>query len=65
MKEKLSVWRCNCRELLGPYQLNLAALTRCAGPSAASHATVTRTVTKNGKLAPHSPASNGAGRTFR
>jgi hypothetical protein len=47
----------------GPYQPNLAELTRCAVCGVARHSDPT--VTKSGKLAPHSPASNGAGRTFR
>jgi hypothetical protein len=37
MTEKPSAWRCNCRELLGPYQLNLAELTRCAVCGVARH----------------------------
>jgi hypothetical protein len=37
MKEKPSAWHCNCRELLGPYQLNLAELTRCAVCGVARH----------------------------
>jgi hypothetical protein len=30
MTERPSTWHGSCRELLGPYQLNLAELTRCA-----------------------------------
>jgi hypothetical protein len=63
MKEKASAWHCNYRELLGPYQLKLAELTGCAVSGVARHSDPT--VTKGVKLASHSPAPNGAGRTLR
>jgi hypothetical protein len=51
------------RKLLGPYQLNLAELTRCAVCGVARHSDPA--VTKSLELAPHFPASNDAGRTCR
>jgi len=30
IKERATAWHCNCRKLLGPYQLNFAELTRGA-----------------------------------
>jgi hypothetical protein len=63
MQEKPTAWHCNCRKSLGPYQLNLAELMRCAACGVARHDDPT--VTKNGKLARHSPASNEPGRASR
>ena len=63
MKEEPSAWHCNCRKLLGPYQLNPAELRRCTVCGVARH--TDPTVTKSMKLAPYSPAPSGTGRTFR
>jgi hypothetical protein len=60
IREKPGLWHCNCRKLLGPYQLNSAHLKRCPVCGVARHRDPT--VAANVRLAPHSTASDGAGR---
>jgi hypothetical protein len=61
MREKAGLWYCNCRKPLGPYQLNSAHLKRCPVCGVARHRDPT--VAANVRLAPHAPASDGAGKT--
>jgi hypothetical protein len=37
MNEKRAAWHCNCRNPLGPYKLNDAALKRCPVCGVARH----------------------------
>jgi hypothetical protein len=60
MKANPAAWHCNCRQPLGPYNLNHAQLARCPACDVARHSDPTARA--NAKLAPHPSTSLSADR---